>query len=156
MSIKRIYILFLIAFVFFLSSCAKVETIEPLLIGTWERVVFNHEGAEQWTFTKDGIIYVTLDYPSKGIAGDTINEATYELSIVNYSHGTLLNKNFLKVPAIDIDGFTMYKIEQEVISFSMNNTQWQIHSIDESIMIITTDIESGIPGGLVTKEFYKK
>lgn len=152
------FVLISIVIVFFFS-CQKVENVQTELTGTWERVVFNHSGAEQWTFTADGKLFITLSDTVNNMIfdGDTVNEGSYTMEIIRYTHGTFLNKDIFRVPAITISGLTNYKLPNNTnIYFPSINTVWQIHQLDEQVLIITTDMEDGVHSGLVIKEFYKK
>ena len=151
----------LFSLILILVSCQKAAKVEGDIKGTWERVIFNHNGTEQWIFTADKKIYITLTLPNAvtlsggSIDGDTVCEGSFTTKIVNYSHGTLLNKNIFRVPELTISGLSNYKYSGSNLDFTSSNTVWQVHKLDANVLILTTDIESGIPGGLVEKEFYK-
>jgi len=154
--------LLLFGLILILFSCQKADKVQTQLIGTWERVVFNHGGAEQWIFTADNKLYVLLTLPGAtslegtSISGDTVCVGDFTTEIVHYNHGTLLNKNIFKVPAITISGFINFKYIGNNMDFTAYNTVWQIHKVDSKVLIITTDMYNNIHGGLEQREFYKK
>ncbi|OPZ97254.1 MAG: hypothetical protein BWY70_01550 [Bacteroidetes bacterium ADurb.Bin408] len=155
----NISILFLLALAF---SCKKADKTETKLQGTWERVVFNHNGTEQWTFTPENNLYVTLSLPGMHtldgglIDGDTVCSGTYSVKIVHYKHGVFLNKNIFNVPEITIDGLINYKYAGGNMDFTAYNTLWQVHKLNATELIITTDLYNNLPGGLEQREFYKQ
>ena len=155
----RLFVLFcLIALAY---GCQKVAKVETKMIGKWERVVFNHDGTEQWTFTADHKIYINLTLPGwhtltgADIDGDTVCTGTFETDIIRNTHGTLFNKKIFKVPAITISGFTNYKFSGSNLDFTAYNTVWEVYQLDTKVFIITTEMYSGIHGGLEEREFYK-
>jgi hypothetical protein len=154
--LKKIFIFGI--FSLFILSCQKVDNVQKKLEGTWERIVFDHNGSEQWTFTSDNKIYVVLNYVSLGIEKDTVSIGNYTMDIVRYSHGTLFNKNIFRVPQITISDFSNYKYNQgsSNIYYPAYNTVWEIHQLDKSTLIITTDEYDGKIGGLEIREFYKE
>ncbi|MDD3875004.1 MAG: hypothetical protein PHT69_00100 [Bacteroidales bacterium] len=153
---RNLLFLCVIVFINTFLSCQKTDSVQAGLEGTWELVVFDHDGTEKWTFTPDNKILVILDMPTAGISGDTAAQGTYELSIVNYTHGRLLNKNIFKVPAITISGFENYKYAQSNIFYPACNTEWEVHRLDSKVLVLTTDTYNATAGGLVMKEFYRE
>ena len=143
-------------------SCQKAASVEAKMAGTWERVVFNHNGTEQWSFTSDGKVYVMLTLPNaktltnQNIDGDTVCAGTFTTKIIHYTHGTFLNKNMFRVPAITISGFPNYKYSGGNLDFTAYNVQWEVNKLKSKVMIITTEWYNGIHGGLEIREFYKK
>lgn len=139
-------------------SCQKADSVESDLAGTWNRVVFDHEGTEQWIFTPENKIYIILNYEAYGINSDTVAQADFVTEIVRYSHGTFFNKNILKVPQITISGFENYKynLNQNNIYYPAYNTRWEVHQLDNTTLIITTTHYNNIDGGLEMREFYRE
>lgn len=140
-----------------LFSCKKVDSITTEIQGTWKRVVFDHGGTESWIFAADKI-YVILDYPKYDVSSDTVSIGTYTTEIVRYTHGALFNKNILTVPAITITGFENFKYNQgqQNIWYPAYNTVWEVHKLDATTLILTTDEYEATPGGLEIREFYKE
>ena len=143
-------------------ACQKASKVDAKIAGTWERVVFNHNGTEQWSFTADGKLYVMLTLPgaktltNQNIDGDTVCAGTFTTKIVHYTHGTFFNKNMFRVPAITISDFPNYKYSGGNMDYTAYNVEWQIHKLTSSVMIITTEWYTGKHGGLEEREFYKK
>lgn len=160
--VRAIINISLIGLLTIILSCQKADKTETKLQGTWERVVFNHNGTEQWTFTPENNLYVTMTLPGthtlegNEIDGDTVCSGTYSVKIVRYKHGVFLNKNAFRVPQITIEGFINYKFSGGNMDFTAYNTLWQVHKLNDSELIITTDVYNNIPGGLEQREFYKQ
>jgi len=160
MSLKTHLSLFCL--VVLLYSCQKAASVEAKMTGKWERVVFNHNGSEQWIFTSDSKIYIMLTLPGAqtqsgaNIDGDTVCVGSFAIKITHRTDGTFLNKNMFKVPAITISGFTNYKYSGSNLDFTAYNTEWQVFKLNTKVMILTTEMYNGIHGGLEEREFYKK
>lgn len=151
----RLYFV-IIGFVFlFSASCKKAENVQEDLKGRWERIVFEHNGKENWIFTANQELFITFELASAGIHGDTAAQGTYEIDIVNYSHGRLLNKNILRVPSVTITGLTNFRYNARNYDYTPYNTKWEVHELNENVLIITTQEYSGIKGGLVIREFIR-
>jgi len=141
---------------FFVGSCKKTETVQLNIEGAWQLYAYVHNGKEIWHFTKDNKLYITLDLPAENIHGDTVNQGSYTLDIKKYAHGSFLKKNLFNVPNITFEGLNNFKYGQKNIDFTPINTIWEIHKLEKNILFLITDQESGIPGGLVTKEFFRE
>jgi len=153
--------LFILVIIFF-YSCQKAEKVEGKMEGTWDRVVFDHNGSEQWSFTADNKIYIMLTLPNRltftgqEIVGDTVCVGNFTTDIVHYTHGALLNKNIFRVPAITVTDLTNFKYSGGNLDYTPYNTVWQVHKLNATVMILTTDVYSGKKGGLEQREFYKQ
>jgi len=157
MLIKKCLI-FLVVLLLFCLSCKKVETVEANLVGTWNRILYDHYGSEKWIFTADNKIYIVLTYQKYNINEDTVCVGEFVTDIVRYSHGNFYNKNFRKVPQITISGFENFKFDnnQQNIWYPAYNTAWEVEKLDGTSLLLTTQNYDNKPGGLEIREFYKE
>jgi len=149
--------LILLSVLVLFDSCQKESTIETKLIGTWNRVVYDHGGTEKWAFTADKKIFVILNYEKYSIINDTVTSGNFEIKIVRDTHGNFYNKNFRKVPQITISGFNNFKYNngQQNIWYPAYNTAWIINKLDNTTLTMSTNTYDNKPGGLEIRDFYK-
>jgi len=136
----------------FFFSCTKADKVEAELKGVWEMVILKTpKGSQQWTFTSDNKLHIRLSN-----IDTVVTTGTFNVEIVNYSHGKLLNKNIFKVASVTIQGLKNYIYTQGAnIYFPAYNTRWEVHQLDKEILILTTDEYDGISGGLEIREFIR-